>query len=56
MYSRLVKTISEARRAKVREAEAYFVQYVDAKRTEHNEAYESFWAACYGLILVIFDP
>lgn len=34
------------------------VQYVDAKQAENNEAYESFWAACYGygLILVIFDP
>ena len=34
------------------------VQYVDVKRAEHNEAYESFWAAYYGfgLILVIFVP
>ena len=47
--------ISEARRVKVRERRRT-CSVRDAKRAEHNEAYESFWAACYGLIFVILVP
>ena len=42
---RLLKKISEARRAKIDERRRT-LQYVDAKSVERNEAYESFSAAC----------
>jgi hypothetical protein len=43
--SRLLKTISEARRAR-RASGGVLIQYVDVKRAEHNAAYESFGTVC----------
>src|SRR5262245_59059453 len=45
---RLLKKVSEARRAKNRRADAYSVRWSEA--IERNEAYESFSAACLGVM------